>query len=237
MSSSPPFHNRLLDRLSAEVQQRLLPHLASVSLNFGSALYLPGRVMDFVYFPVGAVVSSLTVMEDGTPIEVVAVGSEGMVGLPVSLGVTASPHQHVVQVAGGALRMRADVLQGEVGRNGALQKLLALYHAFHLAQVSQAVACNGLRTVQQRCCRRLLTTGDQVRADEFPVTHELLAQMLGVRRATITDVFTPLQVRGLIRNGRGRVALLDRKRLEATCCECYHRVREEYARLFGRTDD
>jgi CRP-like cAMP-binding protein len=223
--------------LPAEEQLRLLPHLTPVSLNFGNVLYLPRGEIDFVYFPVRAVVSGLSVMEDGTPIEVVTVGNEGMIGLPVCLGVTSAPYQFVVQVAGNAIRMRADVLQAEVGRNGALQKLLARYQAFRLAQVTQSVACNGLHTVQQRCCRWLLTTSDQVRSDEFPVTHELLAQMLGVRRATITDVLAPLQLRGLIRNGRGRIFLLNRGEMEAACCECYHRVREEYEHLFGPAED
>lgn len=237
MPPYPLLQNRLLARLPAEEQLRLLPHLTPVSLNFGKVLYLPREEIDFVYFPVRAVVSGLAIMEDGTPIEVVTVGNEGMVGLPVCLGVGTSSHQFMVQVAGNAVRMRADVLQAEFARGGALQKLLALYQAFRLAQVAQSVACNGLHTVQQRCCRWLLTTSDQVRSDEFPITHELLAQMLGVRRATVTDVLAPLQLRGLIRNGRGRIFLLNRAEMEGACCECYHRVREEYVRLFGRAEE
>jgi CRP-like cAMP-binding protein len=111
--------------------------------------------------------------------------------------------------------------------------LLVLYHTASFAQVSQAVACNGLHSVHQRCCRWLLMTRDRAHSDVFPMTHEFLAEMLGVRRSTVSEVLEPFQEEGLIRYSRGKFTILDRKGLEAGSCECYRRINEEFQRLFG----
>jgi CRP-like cAMP-binding protein len=233
MSQFTPPGNRLLGRLPATDYERLRPHLKPVTLDLKQVLYPPRALMDFVYFPNRAVISILTVMEDGTAIEVAAIGNEGMVGLPVVLGVPTTPYQFIVQIGGEALRMRAQALYEQLGRNDSLRRLLALYHYFHLTQVSQGVACNGLHTVQQRCCRWLLTTSDQVQSRELPITHESLAQMLGVRRASVTEVLRPLQQQALIRTRRGSITIVNRKGVQAASCECYRRIHEEYKRLFA----
>ena len=189
--------------------------------------------MHYAYFPIHAVTSSLTVMSDGDAIEVATVGNEGVVGASAFFGGETSSNRVIVQVAGDGLRVETEVLRREAGDDGPLRLLLVRYHAAFQAQVSQSVACNGLHTVQQRCCRWLLMTRDRVGSDDIQLTHEYLAMMLGVRRPSVTDVLRPLQEQGLIRNSRGKITLLDRKGVEAVCCECYRTVRDEYERLLG----
>jgi CRP-like cAMP-binding protein len=203
------------------------------TLGLKHVLYQPRAALDFAYFPSQGVVSLLTVMEDGAGIELATIGNEGMVGLPILMGIAESPSRAVVQVSTSGLRMRADRLKTETSRDTPLRRLLLLYSGSFLFQISQAVACNGLHSVQQRCCRWLLMTHDRVEADEFSMTHEFLAQMLGVRRASITEVLRPLQEDGLIRYRRGRMVVLDREGLEEASCECYQLVVQEYHRLLG----
>jgi CRP-like cAMP-binding protein len=131
--------------------------------------------------------------------------------------------------------MAENVLREEVSLDSDLRRLLVLYHTAFLAQVSQAVACNGLHSVYQRCCRWLLMTQDRAHSDVFPMTHEFLAEMLGVRRSTVSEVLEPFQENGLIRYSRGKFTVLDRKGLTAGSCECYRRINEEFVRVFGRT--
>jgi CRP-like cAMP-binding protein len=237
MSKNRPFpslsQNRLLSRLPPKEYQRLLPFLRLVPLEFKHVLNEPRSSIDHVHFPSRGVVSAVTLMRDGSSIEVATIGNEGMVGLTAFLGNEESPNRMIVQVGGEALRMEADDLRAETRSASPLRQVLVRYHtAFHL-QVSQAVACNGLHTVEQRCCRWVLMTHDRVQADEFPLTHEFLSHMLGVRRVSVTLVLKPLQDAGLIRNHRGRVTVLDRKGLEASACECYRSVQDEFARLLG----
>src|SRR5262245_32841066 len=190
--------NRLLARLPDDDFQRLLPLLEPVPLRFKQVLYEARAPIDFVYFPTGGVVSAITMMQDGSSIEMATIGKEGVVGLGVCLGVETSPHRMIVQVAGAGQRIAAEALKREVGRDGPIRRVLLLYYTAFLAQVSQAVACNGLHPVQQRCCCWLLMTQDRVESDVLPITHEFLAIMLGVRRASVTEVLRPLQAEGLI---------------------------------------
>jgi CRP-like cAMP-binding protein len=228
-----PHGNRLLARLPPEEYQRLLPRLQLVPLALKHVLYEARSSIDYAYFPNRGVVSALTVMEDGRAIEVATIGDEGMVGLPLLVGAKATPNRVIVQVPGDALRMAEDVLREEAGRDSPLRRLLVLYHSAFLAQVSQAVACNGLHSVHQRCCRWLLMTQDRAHSDVFPMTHEFLAEMLGVRRSTVSEVLEPFQEKGLIRYSRGKFTVLDREGLKAGSCECYRRIVEEFERLFG----
>jgi CRP-like cAMP-binding protein len=213
-----PCGNRLLARLPADEYQ---------------VLYQARSNMDHAYFPNRGVVSALTVMEGGRAIEVATIGDEGMVGLPLIVGAKTTTNRMIVQVPGDALRMTEEVLREEVSRDGALRRLLTLYHTAFLAQVSQAVACNGLHSVYQRCCRWLLMTQDRAHSDVFPMTHEFLAEMLGVRRSTVSEVLEPFQEKGLIRYSRGRFTVLDRVGLTAGACECYRIINDEFSRLFG----
>lgn len=229
---TPPPGNRLLAQLPKEELRRLLPSLHAVPLEFKQVLYQPRSPIDYAYFPIEGVISLLTVMEDGASIELATIGNEGMVGLPICFGVNSQPTARaVVQVEGHALRLRAGVLIDETNRDSPLRRLLLLYNVAFLMQVAQSVACNGLHTVPQRCCRWLLMSHDRVQTDEFPLTHEFLAQMLGVQRSSVSEVLQPLQEEGLLRYRRGRMTILDRERLEAASCECYRTVKEEFDRL------
>ena len=226
--------NRLLARLPEDEYRRLFAESEPLSLTLKHVLYEPRAAIDYAYFPTQGVVSLLTVMEDGAGIELATIGNEGMVGLHVMMGIPESPSRAVVQVPSVGLRISADRLGAETGQDTPLRRILLLYNGAFLFQISQGVACNGLHTVQRRCCRWLLMTHDRVGgADEFPITHEFLAQMLGVRRASITEVLRPLQQDGLIGYHRGTMKVLDRAGLEARSCECYRLVVREYQRLLG----
>lgn len=232
-TSPRPPENQLLARLPADEYLRLLPNLQLVSLELKRVLYEPGARVNYAYFPNDGVLSHLTVMEDGAGIELATVGNEGMVGLSILLGITESLSRVVVQVPSGCLRMRADRLKAAIGQDTPLRRLLLLYNGAYIVQVSQGVACNGLHSVQRRCCRWLLMTQDRVVAEEFPITHEFLAQMLGVRRSSVTQVLGPLQEEGLVRYHRGRMVVIDRAGLEAASCECYRIIKREFSRLLG----
>ena len=228
-----PQGNRLLARLPPEEYQRLLPRLQVVPLALKHVIFKARSPIDYAYFPNRGVVSALTVMEDGRAIEVATIGDEGMVGLPLLVGAETTANRVIVQVPGEALRMAENVLREEVSWDSPLRRVLVLYHTAFLAQVSQAVACNGLHSVHQRCCRWLLMTQDRAHSDVFPMTHEFLAEMLGVRRSTVSEVLEPFQEKGLIRYSRGKCTVLDQEGLKAGSCECYRRINEEFVRLFG----
>jgi CRP-like cAMP-binding protein len=177
--------------------------------------------------------SLVILMRDGQAVEAGTVGNEGMVGLPVFLGAETSPHRAFSQIPGEALRMRAKDFMEELERDGPLRRRLGLYNQALMNQMAYSVACNRLHSVEERMCRWLLMCNDRVGADQFPLTQEFLAQMLGVRRPSVTVVAGVLQKAGLIAYARGRVVILDRPRLEAASCECYQVVREEFDRLLG----
>src|SRR5204862_2828241 len=149
------------------------------------------------------------------------IGNEGMIGITAFFGSEESPHRQLIQVEGEALRMDIKAFKDEILRDGPFRKVIALYNTFFHYQISQAIACNGLHKIQPRCCRWILQTHDRAGSDEFPLTHEFLSHMLGVRRVSITDVLQPLQDQGLIRGSRGRITVLNRKGLEKASCECY----------------
>jgi CRP-like cAMP-binding protein len=227
----PPSANRLLAGLPPADYRRLLRRLEAVPLPHGQVLYPPGGPVDYVYFPSRGVVSVVAVLADRRTIEVGMCGPEGAVGAAAVLGDPTSPFLVQVQVAGDGVRVGIDDFRDAARPGGPLHRRLARYHAAYLTQTAQSVACNGLHTVHQRCCRWLLMTADRVGADEFDLTHEFLGTMLGVRRASVTDVLRPLQAGGLIGYSRGRVTVRDRPRLEAAACECYRFVRGQFDRL------
>jgi CRP-like cAMP-binding protein len=224
--------NRLLARLPEAAYRRLLPLLTPVPLNAGQILYEARGPIEYAYFPTGAVLSAMTVMEDGNAIEVATVGNEGLVGHYGS-GVKRSPHRVIVQIENGGLRIAARALQEEGAKDGPLKELLTAYQVAFMSQVSQSVACNGLHRLVQRCSRWLLMSRDRVGSDELRLTHEYLAIMLGARRASVTEALRPLQAAGVVRSHRGRITILDLAGLESRSCECYAVVRDEYDRLLG----
>jgi CRP-like cAMP-binding protein len=224
--------NRFLARLPEADYQRLMPLLQPVTLSLGQILYEARGPIEYAYFPTGAVLSALTVMQDGNTIEVATIGNEGVVG-HYGFGCTTSPHRVIVQVEDGGLRIGARALQKEGAKDGRLRELLTAYHIAFVSQVSQSVACNGLHRLGQRCCRWLLMTRDRVGEDNLRLTHEYLAIMLGARRASVTEALRPLQDAGLLKSHRGRITILRVEGLEARACECYSVVRDEYDRLLG----
>ncbi|MFL5331525.1 MAG: Crp/Fnr family transcriptional regulator [Gemmataceae bacterium] len=225
--------NRLLDRLPSAEMQRLSGEIQQVSLPFKQVIYQAREPIQHTYFITSGIASAIATARDGRAVEVATIGNEGMLGLPAAFGETGSPNQIVMQVAGTALRISTAALAAERANNTPLYQTLIRYHAAYLTQISQSVACNGLHTVKHRCCRWLLATHDRFQADEIPLTHEFLAIMLGVRRASVSEVLRPLQKQGMLSSGRGRITIMNRPALESCACECYRTVVDEYRRLLG----
>lgn len=225
--------NCLLARLSPADRRRIVPHLEDVSLKDHQILYQPGRPIRHAYFPCGAMVSLMMVMADGTRVETAVVGHEGMVGTPIVLGAARMHDLAVCQTPGAAKRVSAAVLRAELARGGALRGLLCLHLRAVILQIGQAVACNRLHSVQQRCARWLLSTHDRLGPGAFDLTQDYLAAMLGVRRASVTAAAAALRDAGLIRYRHGQVSVVDREGLKAAACECYGVVAAESRRLLG----
>jgi CRP-like cAMP-binding protein len=225
--------NRLLADLPRDEYGRLLTHLQKVSLPLKDILYEANGPIPHVFFPLHGVVSLVILMDGDISLEVGTIGNEGMVGTPVFLGSDSSPTRAISQVPGEALRMETKIFQEEMRRCGTLYGLVQRYTQAMINQISQSVVCNHRHSVQKRMCRWLLLSHDRVGVDKFRLTHEFLAQMLGVRRPTVTSVAATLQKAGLVRYHRGEITVLDRKGLEAASCECYQVVREELDRLLG----
>lgn len=225
------FENRLLAALPTEEYSRLVAHMEPIHLQLRQSLYEPEEPIKNVYFIRSAVVSLLSLMEDGSAVEVGTVGNEGMVGLPVFLGAKSIPGLAMAQIAGEALKMRVDVFKAQVTPSSELYSLLQRYTQALFNLIAQVAACNRLHSVEERLCRWLLMTQDRVGSSEFPLTQEFIAQMLGVRRPSVSLVATTLQKAGLIRYIRGQMTLLDREGLEAASCECYAIIQREFERL------
>jgi CRP-like cAMP-binding protein len=229
----PQSRNHLLDRLPPDEYAALRAGLDTVRLPAKRRLTEPGEPIDAVYFPLGAVISLSATDDRGGVVEVGSIGCEGMAGLPVLLGTDRSRGMLHVQMGGEAERMDASAFRREVERRPVLRRLLMLYTQAFLAQLAQSTACNRLHSAECRLARWLLLCRDRLSRDDLPITHESLAHMLGVRRATVTETAGDLQRRGMIRYRRGVVTILRRERLEAASCECYRIVREEFDRLLG----
>ena len=228
-----PCANRLLTRLPKASIDRLQTQLRQVPLRFKQILFETHSPVDYVYFPISGVASVLTIMASGESIEVGNVGREGAVGAFSFLGEARSPNRIIVQTEGEALGIAADQLKAAAEADDHLRSLLLKYvNAFQL-QVCQSVACNGLHSIPQRCCRWLLMTHDRLDADQFYLPHEFLATMLGVRRAGVTEALQGLKEQDLITYARGTIKVLDRRGLEAACCECYPFAQNEFERLLA----
>ncbi len=221
--------NRLLASLPHETWRRLAPGLVPVSLEFGAVLHEPGDTLREVYFPVGSVVSLLTLVDGRSALEVGLVGHEGMVGIPLALGLRVSPVRALVQGGGGALRLSAARLRTALPAIPALRRALHRYAAALMSQITQTAACNRFHRVEARLARWLLMTRDRVGAGEFRLTQAFLAHMLGVRREGVTAAASALQRRGLIGYRRGVIRIADHAGLEAAACGCYALVRQRPA--------
>src|ERR687886_140789 len=225
--------NRLLASLPNEELERLYPHMEQVSLSHGQPIILPYEPIPFIYFPINALLSLVTVMEDGSTVEAGAIGREGMAGLPILLNAGTTPMQTLTQIPGQAVRIKADILKEAFDKGGALRHILHRYIHTTIVLGSQTAACNRLHYIEARLCRWLLMSSDGVGSEELSLTQDFLSTMLGVRRAGVSEAASQLMDKGLIRYRRGRIEIVDRKSLETAACECYGVVRAEYERLFG----
>jgi CRP-like cAMP-binding protein len=217
----PALENSILAALPQEDYERIAPSLTSVTLELGDVLYQPHEPIRHVYFPLTLVASLITILEDGGTVEAGIIGYPGMVGIPVVLGAESSPGRAIIQHSGDALMMTAEALKAELSRNGQLQQLLLRFTHTLFTQVSQTAACNRLHTVEERLARWLLMIHNCVEEDEFLMTQEFIATMLGVRRAGVTVAAGALQSAGLIKYKRGCIHILTREGLEDASCECY----------------
>lgn len=223
--------NRILASLLPEERERLLAQMEHVRLPLGQTIIAPEEPIPYVYFPTGALISLVSLMEDGKAVEAGVIGCEGMAGLPVILDGSTTPMRSVVQIEGSTYRLSARAAKAEFDRGGALQKALHRYmHALFVA-FSQSAACNRVHPTEGRLSRWLLIASDGVGAANLPLTHEYLAQMLGMRRAGVTEACALLRERRFIDYHRGRIQINDREGLESVACECYRIVRKEFDRI------
>jgi len=232
-SHAAPISNRLLDRLSAKDRGRVLSGCEAVDLPFGEVLAKPGEAVRNVYFPTGSVISILVPMGAKRMLEVAIVGSEGIHGVPVALGIGISPTLAIVQGEGSAWQMGASAFRDALVRVPALRECVNRYIYVRMTQLVQGAGCNRFHVVEQRVARWLLMTADRAHGPTFKITHEFLGAMLGVRRVGITEAASALQARKLITYTRGVLTILDRKGLERGSCGCYRQDLNTYERGFA----
>lgn len=217
--------NSVLAALPRKAYLALLPGLAPVTLAFGDVLYEPSARIPDVYFPGKSVVSLLTVVDDRQALEVGLVGHDGVVGIPLALGIARSPVRALVQGTGSALQMSASRFRKALDASPPLRHGLQRYVHTLMVQITQTAACNRFHTVDARLARWLLMMRDRMCSGEFHLTHEFLAHMLGVRRVGVTDAASGLQQRDLITYTRGNIRILDHAALETAACSCYMHIR------------
>jgi CRP-like cAMP-binding protein len=231
--ASPQPVNRLLASLPDAEYQRLVPHLERVPLLQKQVLHKAGELIKYVYFPLWAIVSLISTPEDGSMVEVGLVGNEGIVGIPEVLGDSIATTTAMVQREDSGMRMEASLLKTEFQQGGSLQSLLLRYTQALYALALQNAACNRLHQLDERLARWLLLVCDRVDSNELLLTQEFISEMLGVRRAGVTEAANRLQQAGLIQYNRGKITVLKRQELEAASCSCYGIIKGEYARLIG----
>ena len=228
--------NRLLTALDRETYGAIAPQLEQVTLGVKASIYEPDKPIEYAYFPVNGVISMLAQVEDDIEIEVATVGNEGMIGLPLFLGVNVTAGSAFSQVPGEAFRIKAEAFQKAFQASESFRNVLHRYTQALMVQIAQGNACNRIHSIEERCARWLLQTHDRVEADEFMLTQEFLGQMLGVRRASVNVVSSMLQKAGFIRYSRGRITVTDRAGLESASCRCYEVIRKEYDRLLNGSE-
>lgn len=232
-SSHNPNHNHLLAALTPSESARLAPHLELVPMLLGEVYYESGGKLPHIYFPTTSIVSMHSVMKNGASAEIAGVGNEGLLGVSLFLGGNTTPSRASVCVAGYGYKLKTQLLMDEFNRGGPLQHLLLRYTQALLIQASQTAACNRHHSVAQQLCRWLLLTLDRTSSNDLPLTQELVANMLGVRREGITEAAGKLQQAGFIRSRRGHITVLDREGIEDHACECYNVVKTEFDRLLN----
>jgi len=229
-----PRQNRLLSALPAEVYERVTSRLEHISMPPGEVIHECGGHLSHAWFPATAIVSLHYVMENGASAEIASVGNEGMVGVALFMGGGTIPCRAFVCAGGHGYRLKAQWLAEEFNRSGPMMHLLLRYAQALLTQVSQTAVCNRHHSMEQQLCRWLLLTLDRLPSQEFAMTQESIAGLLGVRREGITETAGNLQRAGLINYHRGHITILDRAGLEAHACECYQVVKKEFGRLLNQ---
>jgi CRP-like cAMP-binding protein len=226
-----PVRNRILAALGAEVRERIFPDLELVSLPLGAVLYESGEASRHAYFPLDSVVALMHLLASGASTEISLVGNQGLLGITSCMGGDSAPRQAVVIGAGFAYRLPTRRLKDEFNRHGEFLRVLLRYTQSLMTQIAQTVVCNRHHTVDKRLCTWLLSALDRLPGDRLTVTQELIAEMLGVRRETVTEAANELRRRGVIEYSRGHITVLDRRQLEQLSCECYSAVKKEADRL------
>lgn len=226
--------NHLLAALPADEFARLKSKLEMVSFKLGEVLYESGDKMDYVYFPTTAIISMLYVMENGATAEIGVVGNDGLIGNALFLGGDTTTSRAIIQSEGDAFRMKAKDAKAEFKLGGAFQEMMLRFTQALMTQISQTAVCNRLHPVEKQLCRWLLLSHDRLDSNELVMTHDLISNMLGVRREGVTLAAQKLAKRKLIKNVRGTISIIDRRGLEEAVCECYAVVNAEYNRLLGR---
>ncbi len=225
------FRNRLLATLPRHEYERLLPRLKIVPLPKGKTIYELGDHVRNAYFPLNGMLSMLSITEDGSTVEVAMVGNEGLTGLPLILKTQRMPFRVMVQLPGNAMMMPGNVLTEEFNLGGNFQLRLLQYAHTLVTQIAQSAACNRFHSVEKRFCRWLLIARDRVKSNTFHLTQEIISQMLGVPRTSVTMTAVHVQKMGLIQYSRGKITILDPQGLESAACECYRIVAEEIEHL------
>jgi CRP-like cAMP-binding protein len=220
--------NRLLGALPRKEYRKLLPILEPVNLSFGEILYEAHSQIRYVYFPYDSFVSMLTTVDTGRAAEVGLIGPEGMIGVPMALGVAVSPFRAVVQGGGTAVRLKTGDFRRNFYKSAALKREVFLFTHLLMIQIAQTAACNRFHVVTQRMARWMLMTRDRVNSNEFRITQEFLALMLGVRRVGVSAAMSDLRERSLIIYRRGTIRILDYEGLLAVACGCYKTVKDTY---------
>jgi len=231
VTQAEPKENRILAALPEADYKRLLPELERVPLPLGWTMSESGDHVNFLHFPTSGIVSLIYDLEDGSTSEIALVGNEGLVGISIFMGGESMPSSTCVQSEGEAFRLSRKVMKHEFALGGKLQHLSLLYTQALIAQTSQTAVCNQHHSVDQRLCRWLLMSVDRLHENNLIITQELIANLLGVRRESVTTTASKLQKDGMITYARGRITVKDRPKLEARACECYATVKEEYDRL------
>ncbi len=228
-----PTDNHLLAVLPGSDLRRWLPHLEAVDLALGQVIHESGEVISHAYFPANSIISLLYVMQDGASAEIAVVGWEGLVGISVFMGGGSTPSRAVVQNAGQAYRIKAEILKEEFERSAPVARLLLRYTQSLVAQMTQTAACNRHHTLDQQLCRWLLLSLDRHSGNELRMTRKLISNMLGVTEEKMAQGASRLEAAGLINYNDGKILVIDRPGLESRTCECYQVVKDEYDRLLG----
>jgi CRP-like cAMP-binding protein len=224
--------NRLLACLPKHDHRKIAPELELISLKAKHTAYEPGKVIEYIYFPVNSVISIVARTSRDHEVQVAAVGNEGMVGLPVFLGTSIAPERAYALVPGDSFRIKAEAFWEQARRSDPIVKIMRLYAHALIMELTQRAACVQSHSAVRRCARCLLTTHDQVGTERFPLTQEILGYMLGIRRTGVGVAASALKKRRIINYSRGMIEILDRQELESAACECYSTLKQQFEGLF-----